>query len=67
MQYLNLNVQFVSYRCGHCKRAKPEVAAAADHFADDPKVELAAVDCTQSSDTCSQYGVKGYPTFKYFR
>lgn len=52
--------------CGHCKKAKPEFAAAAEKFKDDPRVELAAVDCTKHSAVCSVYSVKGYPTIKYF-
>lgn len=52
--------------CGHCKKAKPEFVSAADKFADDPKVELAAVDCTVDQQLCAQNEVRGYPTFKYF-
>ena len=51
------------HRCGHCKKAKPEMTAAAEVYKDDSKVEFAAVDCTQERDTCSQYDVSGYPTF----
>lgn len=35
-------------------------------FKDDPKVELAAVDCTKHSAICGSQNVKGYPTIKYF-
>lgn len=52
--------------CGHCKRAKPEFTEAANVFKDDPRVALAAVDCTKHSAICSVYEVKGYPTIKYF-
>lgn len=54
-------------RCGHCKKAKPEVSAAAAHFADNPKVHLAAVDCTTQRTVCANYDVSGYPTFKFFK
>jgi len=30
-------------------------------------VVIADVDCTQEQDLCSTYGVKGYPTIKYFK
>ena len=50
--------------CVHCKRAKLDFTLAASEFADDPKVELAAVDCTKESSVCSD--VSGLPTFKYF-
>ncbi|KAL3225939.1 hypothetical protein MRX96_025286 [Rhipicephalus microplus] len=52
--------------CVHCKRAKPEFQAAAEELKDDPKVALAAVDCTEHSGVCNAYDVGGYPTFKYF-
>lgn len=52
--------------CGHCKKAKPEFVSAADTFRDDPKIELAAVDCTKHREVCSANDVQGYPTIKYF-
>jgi hypothetical protein len=48
------------------KRTKPEFNKAAEVFKDDPRVELAAVDCTRHSPLCSAYEVRGYPTIKYF-
>lgn len=39
---------------------------AADTFKDDPKIELAAVDCTKHREVCSANEVQGYPTIKYF-
>lgn len=59
-------VIFYAPWCGHCKRAKPEFSRAADRFADDPKVEFAAVDCTTQQALCSANDIKGYPTIKYF-
>lgn len=52
--------------CGHCKRAKPQFNKAADYFKDDPRIGLAAVDCTKHNAVCSVYSVKGFPTIKYF-
>ena len=54
------------FRCGHCKKAKPEITAAAEHYRDNTKVEFAAVDCTQHNAICSAHEVSGFPTFKYF-
>jgi len=59
-------VMFYAPWCGHCKKAKPEVTAAAADFAEDPKVEIAAVDCTTDKSVCSAFEVSGFPTFKYF-
>ena len=59
-------VMFYAPWCGHCKRTKPEFVKAADHFKDDPRVELAAVDCTKHNGICSAYEVRGYPTIKYY-
>jgi len=59
-------VMFYAPWCGHCKSAKPEFTAAAEHFAENTKVELAAVDCTKEKSVCSAYEVSGFPTFRYF-
>lgn len=59
-------VMFYAPWCGHCKKAKPEFVTAADHFKDDIRVELAAIDCTEFPSTCSSYSVRGYPTIIYF-
>lgn len=52
--------------CGHCKMAKPDFQEAADNLKDLPGRRMAAVDCTKEKDLCDQYGVKGYPQFKFF-
>lgn len=59
-------VMFYAPWCGHCKKTKPEFSAAAAEFREDPRVAIAAVDCTKYATVCSTYGVRGYPTFKYF-
>lgn len=48
---------------------KPEYAKAAESLkSDDPPVALAKVDCTEGGkDTCSKFGVSGYPTLKIFK
>ncbi|KAF7657950.1 hypothetical protein LDENG_00020000, partial [Lucifuga dentata] len=58
-------VEFFAPWCGHCKRLAPEYEAAATRLKG--IVPLAKVDCTANSDTCSKYGVNGYPTLKIFR
>ncbi|KAI0233262.1 Protein disulfide-isomerase A5 [Lamellibrachia satsuma] len=60
-------VMFYAPWCGHCKKAKPDYAAAADELVADKTRYLAAVDCTAAGDVCKQQGVTGYPTFHYYR
>lgn len=45
---------------------KPDWDKLADKYADNKNIVVADVDCTQEKDLCSKYGVKGYPTIKYF-
>jgi len=45
---------------------KPAWEKLGDKFADSKTVIIGNVDCTVEKDLCSQYGVKGYPTIKYF-
>lgn len=62
-------VMFYAPWCGHCKRMKPEFEAAAKVLIEnDPPVHLIKVDCTEAGkDTCSEFGVSGYPTLKIFK
>lgn len=47
---------------------KPDWEKLTADFADSTAVAIVDVDCTKddSKDLCSKYGVKGYPTIKYF-
>lgn len=57
------------WRCGHCKRLKPEYAKAAEELVrNDPPITLFKVDCTEAGkETCNKNSVNGYPTLKIFR
>jgi len=47
---------------------KPAWDQLSESFADSTTTVIADVDCTKddSKDVCSKFGVKGYPTIKYF-
>jgi len=57
-------VEFYAPWCGHCKKLAPEWASAASTLKG--KAKLGAVDATQFPDLAQRYGIKGYPTIKYF-
>jgi len=45
---------------------KPDWDKLAEEFADSKTVLIADVDCTVEKSLCSKFGVRGYPTIKYF-
>lgn len=49
--------------CGHCKALAPIYSAVSDEIDD---VVFGELDCTANQATCGRYGVRGYPTVKYF-
>lgn len=60
-------VMFYANWCGHCKTLKPkyEVARKTMTNKNIPGM-LAALDASKETEIASKYGVKGYPTLKYF-
>lgn len=54
----------LSHRCGHCKSLAPEYDKVAKSF--EGIVNIGAVDMDAHPDVGSPYGIKGFPTLKFF-
>lgn len=57
-------VEFYAPWCGHCKNLAPTWKKLAASMKG--KINIAKVDATQNNSLSSRYGVKGYPTLKFF-
>jgi len=46
------DLYFIAYRCGHCKKTKPDYASFATEFRDAADKVVAAVDCSNEQSLC---------------
>jgi len=62
-------IEFYAPWCGHCQRLEPEWNEAAAQLTEKTggKVKVAKMDCTVHQQTCSKFGVQGYPSIKMFK
>ncbi|KAE9548637.1 hypothetical protein FO519_008149 [Halicephalobus sp. NKZ332] len=57
-------VEFFAPWCGHCKSLEPHWKSAASELKG--KVKLGALDATVHTVIAGKFGIKGFPTIKYF-
>eukprot|EP00971_Amphidinium_carterae_P107501 2129254-Amphidinium_carterae.1 len=64
----NSFVKFYAPWCGHCKALKPAWDKLGELHKESTSVLVGDVDCTvpEAEPLCSEYGVEGFPTLKYF-
>ncbi|CAH2311405.1 sulfhydryl oxidase 1 [Pelobates cultripes] len=62
--------EFYASWCGHCRNFKETWSALARDVQDwRPAVYLCVLDCAEesNSETCSEFGITGYPSMKFFK
>ncbi|BFZ59479.1 hypothetical protein YB2330_000489 [Saitoella coloradoensis] len=59
-------VEFYAPWCGYCKQLAPVWEIVARDFSSDEHVVVAKLDATEHPAAAERYGVKGYPTLKFF-
>lgn len=60
-------VKFYAPWCGHCKKMAPSYSELARKYnTNDKNIVIAEVDVTKAAELGTKFGVKGYPTLKFF-
>ena len=65
-KYEHILVMFYAPWCGHCKKFKPELEKAAAILRKE-NLFVAKVDATVEKSLAQKFGVRGYPTVKFFK
>ena len=58
-------LDFYASWCGHCKKLEPIFNSASDKF--NNNLQFGKIDCPENPVLCKRFGIKGYPTIKYYR
>lgn len=54
--------------CSHCKQLAPVYANVAQHLSkSESSIKLGQVDATIENDLAEKFGIRGYPTLKFFK
>jgi protein disulfide-isomerase-like protein len=59
-------VEFYAPWCGHCKHLEPEYEKVGEAFGNSADVVVGKVDADAHKDLGGDFGVRGYPTLKFF-
>ncbi|OLY81983.1 Protein disulfide-isomerase [Smittium mucronatum] len=59
-------IKFFAPWCPHCKTMAADFINVSGGFKEQEDILIAEVDCDNEKDLCSRFGIKGFPTLKWF-